>query len=651
MSYKFFNTKMSITKFHMKHIFIFFTLLTLSVMLFGILPASLIQPVYADSLASPLFASGDFVWAKNMGGTGGDFGSLVTVDSSGNIYTTGAFQGTADFDPGPGTFNLTSAGGDDFFVSKSDNSGNLVWAKNVGGNSAEAGSGIAVDVDGNVYTTGYYQVIVDFDPGAGIFELTPQGRTDVFVLKLDSGGNFVWAKSMGGTGTEFGNGLVLDSSSNVYTTGSFQDIADFDPSANILNLVSAGATDIFLSKLDRNGNFVWAKSMNGTNGEFGVSIGVDSSDNIYTTGLFFGTVDFDPDAGTFELISAGLGDIFVSKLNSNGNLVWAKSMGGSFDDQGIGIAIDSSGNVYTTGYFIVNADFDPGAGTFNLTSAGPANIFVSKLDNSGNFVWAKSIGGTSDGFGLSIAVDSSRNVYTTGYFQDTTDFDPGAGVTNLTTSGLADIFISKLDINGDFVWAKTIGGIGYDFGIGITMDTNDNLYTTGSFEETADFDPGPTTANLTSTGGGDIFITKLEGNSNQNQVTQVTIDIKPGDNRNRIEIEFKDIAYPYPNDDDEKISVAILSMEQFNAIQQVDRKSLTFGSTGDETSLNLKGRKQAPDCKTKDVNKDKLPDLVCKFMLGSTGFQLGDTEGILKGLTVDGTPIEGSDSVIIKIDD
>lgn len=133
-----------------------------------------------------------------------------------------------------------------------------------------------------------------------------------------------------------------------------------------------------------------------------------------------------------------------------------------------------------------------------------------------------------------------------------------------------------------------------------------------------------------------------------NAVIEVDIEINPGKDQNRIEIEHED------DDDDgggEKISVAILSTEQFNAIQQVDRSSLTFGSTGDESSLNLKGRKQAPDCKTKDVNKDKLPDLVCKFMLGSTAFQLGDTEGILKGLTVDGTPIEGRDSVVIKIDD
>ncbi len=634
---------MFITKFRMKRKFIFFTLSTFLLILFGILSALPVHRVQAESHASPFLANGDLTWAKSMGGAGDDFGLGIIIDSSSNIYTTGSFQGVADFDPGAGVFNLISAGGDDIFVSKSDSNGNFIWAKNMGGNSAETGTGVAVDSSGNVYITGYFQGTADFDPSASVFNLLPAGGTDIFLSKLDSSGNFVWAKSIGGSGSDFGNGIVLDSSGNVYTTGSFQGIADFDPGTGIFNLTSAGSSDIFVSKVDNNGDFVWAKSFDGTGSASGVNISIDSNGNIHTTGLFFDTVDFDPSIGTFNLSSAGLGDIFVSKLDVNGNFVWAKSMGGSFDDQGIGIAVDSIGNVYTTGYFIVNADFDPGAGTFNLTSAGTANIFVSKLDINGNFVWAKSIGGTSDNFGLSIAVDSSSNVYTTGYFQGTADFDPSAGVTDLASAGLADIFVSKVDTNGNFVWAKSIGGSGNDFGIGITADTGGNIYTTGAFEGTADFDPATGISNLTSAGFADIFVSKLEGSGNQS--LQINIDIKPGDARNRIEIKHDD------DDDDEKISVAILSTEQFDAIQQVDKYSLTFGSTGDENSLNLKGRYRVPDCKAKDVNKDNIRDLVCKFELRNTGFQLGDTEGILKGLTVDGTSIEGRDSVIIKIDD
>ena len=136
------------------------------------------------------------------------------------------------------------------------------------------------------------------------------------------------------------------------------------------------------------------------------------------------------------------------------DFLWAKSMGGTLTEIGLGNAVDGSGNVYTTGYFEGTADFDPGAGTANLTSAGSSDIFVSKLDANGNFLWAKSMGGTASDIGYSIAVDGSDNVYTTGYFGGTVDFDPGAGTASLTSAGGLDIFVSKL--GQDLVVCPTI---------------------------------------------------------------------------------------------------------------------------------------------------------------------------------------------------
>ena len=380
-----------------------------------------------------------------FGGSSSDFGSSIAVDSSGNIYTTGYFQGTGDFDPGAGTTNLTSAGGYDVFVSKLDSSGNFVWAKSFGGSANESGQSIEVDSSGNVYTTGYFQDTVDFDPGAGTTNLTSAGGYDAFVSKLDSSGDFVWAKIFSGsTYQEIGYAIAVDSSGNVYTTGYFWGTVDFDPGAGTTNLTSAGSNDVFVSKLDSSGNFVWAQSFGGSALDIGFSIAIDSSGNVYTLGVFRDTADFDPGAGTTNLTSAGINDLFVSKLNSSGALLWVKGFGGSSSESGQSIEVDSSGNVYTTGYFEGTVDFDPGAGTTNLTSVGSNDGFISKLDSSGNFVWAKSIGGSSGDSVRSIAVDSSGNVYTTGSFQDTVDFDPGAGTTNLTSGGLADVFILRL---------------------------------------------------------------------------------------------------------------------------------------------------------------------------------------------------------------
>ncbi|MCB0410357.1 MAG: SBBP repeat-containing protein [Flavobacteriales bacterium] len=191
------------------------------------------------------------------------------------------------------------------------------------------------------------------------------------------------------------------------------------------------------------------------------------------------------------------------------NFEWVKSFGGSSLNDGYSITVDDSGNVYTTGYFIGTGDFDPGTGIANLTSTGIQDVFVQKLDASGNFLWAKSFGSNSSDYGQSITVDASGNVYTTGYFNGTGDFDPGADTTNLTSSGGYDIFVQKIDGSGNFKWAKSFGGSLYEYGWSITVDASGNVYTTGHFEGTVDFDPGADTANLTSVGNNAVFVHKL----------------------------------------------------------------------------------------------------------------------------------------------
>ncbi|SFA72941.1 Por secretion system C-terminal sorting domain-containing protein [Flavobacterium swingsii] len=343
----------------------------------------------------------------------------------------------------------------------------LAWAKTMGSTGNDISRSVAVDAVGNIYTTGFFAGTVDFDPNAGVANLTSAGSTDIFVSKLDATGNLVWAKVLGGISNDIGYGIAVDASGNVYTTGCFAGTVDFDPNAGTTNLTSAGGYDIFISKLDASGNFVWAKAMGSTSNDIGYGFTVDASANVYTTGVFAGTVDFDPNAGTTNLTSAGNQDIFVSKLEANGNLVWAKAMGSTTNDIGYGIAVDASGNAYTTGGFSATADFDPNAGTNNLTSAGGADIFVSKLDASGNLVWAKAMGRTTNDIGYGIAVDASGNVYTTGSFQGTVDFDPNAGVSNLTSVGGQDIFVHKMSTP-----AAALNFDGANDYVGVTAPTN-----------------------------------------------------------------------------------------------------------------------------------------------------------------------------------
>lgn len=457
-------------------------------------------------------------WAKNIGSTTDDNGLSIAVDASGNVYTTGYFEGTADFDPGAGTTTLTSAGIEDIFVSKLNASGNFVWAIKFGSTDSDRGQSITTDASGNIYITGSFTGTVDFDPGAGTSILSSSFGYEIFVVKLNTAGNLVWARKMGDDfESDFGRGIAVDASNNVYTIGTFRGPeADFDPGAGTFKLVSKNnSDDIFVSKLDASGNFVWAAALGSNEFERGNSIGVDASGNVYTTGFFTGTGDFDPGAGTADLTSAGSLDIFVSKLNSAGNFVWAKRIGSTSDDIGADLVLDPSGNVLVTGYFFGTVDFDPNAGIVNLTSAGSGDIFVTKLDVDGNFVWAKNMGGTGFDNANTIALDASGNVYTTGSYNVSADFDPGAGTATLTSAGAGDMFISKLSSTGNYITAASIGGPAAQGGNGIAIDASNNIHITGDLSGNADFDPGAGTSTLTSNGGIDIHIGKYSsGGSN-----------------------------------------------------------------------------------------------------------------------------------------
>lgn len=256
--------------------------------------------------------------------------------------------------------------------------------------------------------------------------------------------------------------------------------------------------------------------MGASGSDVGMGIVLDDAGHVYTTGTFTGTTDFDPGQGVTNLTSAGSNDIYVAKFDTNGTLLWAKAMGGAYSDGATAIAIDPAGNVYTTGGFCGTADFNPGAGTFNMTAAttGQNDIFVSKLDADGNFVWAKGVvGGTWWDAGYGIAIDPVGDVVITGrfYYQGgPRDFDPGPGVF-LLTAGQEDVFVLKLDADGDFVWAENFGGGSYENrGFAVATDTVGNIFITGYFEGAIDFDPGPGTTLLTAVGTWNVFYLKLD---------------------------------------------------------------------------------------------------------------------------------------------
>ncbi|MGB0917943.1 MAG: SBBP repeat-containing protein, partial [Flavobacteriales bacterium] len=400
-----------------------------------------------------LNANGDFAWGATFQNTQSKYPSKITVDPSGNVILVGRFRGTMDFDPGPGTANRTAVGlsgipgsNDDAFIVKLDTDGNYMWATSMGQFNTDLASYVTTDAAGNIYTTGIYRNNVDFNPGSGTNVLTNNGGANIFIQKLSPNGDYIWARGYGGTSTDHGKAVVVDANQNVYLAATISsDNWAFDSNnlANSSHSVQGNGSDVVVLKLNQAGNFLWSSQVGGNSSEDVWGIALDNLEKPVITGTFSGSGDFNPGSGTFTLSTSGSTDAYTLKLNTSGDFEWATKIGGTSDDVGRGIATDAAGNSYTTGYFRVAADFDPGAGTDNRTSAGNREIFVQKLDTDGNYVWAKTIGGTGDDYGIALDHNAAGALVIAGFFSGTVDFEDGSGVTNLTSNGGRDAYVVK----------------------------------------------------------------------------------------------------------------------------------------------------------------------------------------------------------------
>lgn len=450
-------------------------------------------------------------WVKQSGGNDHDYGLAIQADANGNAYTTGYFNDTVDFDPNLGVTELISNGSRDVFVQKLDPNGNLVWVNQFGGPSTDEGSEIKVDEFGNVYTLGVFHGTVDFDPGADSTFLTSSSGPDIFLQKLSPNGDFIWAKRIGGWGFDYGEDFVIDNQGNILIGGSFKTDIDVDPGPNVVSLISTGQYDGFIMKLDSNGDYIWGKHFGGLDDDKCHNVAVDTSGNVIFTGIFENTGDFDPGIGVTTLNSTGSDDIFMVKLDSLGDFVWAQNMGGPSAEYPQGVLTDSTGNIFTATTFIGTGDFDPGPGTSTLTADGYTDLVFHKFDPNGDLIWLKHMGGDEDEFLFGIDIDDNYNIYATGQFDGTTNMNPTGTSAYISSSGNTDIFVLKLNSNGDLIWIKDFGGTSYDRPQAISVDINTNVYTTGNFRGGGDFDPGPGVANLQATPANynDIFVHKL----------------------------------------------------------------------------------------------------------------------------------------------
>lgn len=446
-----------------------------------------------------------------IGGSGIDYAYGMAVDADGNIYTVGTFNNVVDFNFGPEINELTSLGFSDGFILKTDSNGVFHWVVPIAGINGESCFGIGLDAVGNIYVGGQYSSTVDFDPGPEVVTMTTlSSRT--FILKLDANGTFVWVRN---TNSQL-SGFDVSPDGIVVNSGSFTGTVDFDPGPALFNLGS-GYGSAYGQVLDSDGNFLMAVGINSGYDESSSACLIDDNNNVWITGTFGGTYDFDPGPGVFNLTSDFLSNSFVAKYSLDATLLWA----GTFDaangeDKEItAITNDDAGNIYLGSQFFGTVDFDMGPGVANATSSigGSGDGYLLKITNEGAFIWVKTIPSTFLSAYLSVQTDDEQNVYAGGNFSYVTDLDPGLGIHYVYAHGelgAADAFVQKLDADGNFVWAAVFGGDFYDEVRSVHLLPDNQLLINGAVVGPLDMNPGGEVEIVDGFGDYDIFFEKLK---------------------------------------------------------------------------------------------------------------------------------------------
>ena len=410
-------------------------------------------------------------WLWQCGGSGNDEALANTTDAAGNIYTTGYFSLYAQF----GSSVLASSGGGDVFVVKQNNSGAVLWAVKAGGSNSDRGTSIATDAGGNVYVCGHFSGTAMF----GTFQLISVNNTeDIFVAKLDAAGNFVWAERFGGDNIELALGITIDAANNVLLTGQFKDTVTFG-STTLYSTMNPSSSlpsyDIFLLKLDANGNCLWVKQGATKFDARGLALTTDDSCNIYMTGQFSDTLYF-----SNAYYNTGYNIGFIIKVDSAGQDVWFKRLLASFVTA---YSIVNSGNsFYVTGDFLGQLNVQSLPVTI-LTNPNPNKIFLIKITNSGGVTWAKSEGSANEISSLDVAVDTLDNAYITGTFRCRfTDYSALYDSAIFYSVGARDVYVAKYSSAGQRLWQRHFAGPRDDYCSAISVYENNNPVISGSFE-------------------------------------------------------------------------------------------------------------------------------------------------------------------------
>jgi hypothetical protein len=449
-------------------------------------------------------------WVNSFGSTSGDNGRAIAVDSDGNIFIAGVFSGTVDFDPGPGTTELTRISGNGLFFGMYDKYGGLVWIKqfdDLGINWCYP-THVALDNSENLVILGKFHGTMDFDPGPGVTSYTAGGTSDdIFITKFERDGDFIWAKHLGGNYTKNNNGIDFDKDNNIILSGKFQQKVDFDIGTGHDTLTSTGLDNMYLAKYNPSGGYLWAFNIGGDGWNDGsYAHAVDTSSNIYITGLFSNICDFDPGPGNHELNSNN-GRVFFACYDKDGNFEWVMQTPG---DPIRNMVISQDQTIYLGGEFqgMMVPDFHGGD---QLNSIEASDIFVALFETDGTFLKKIHLGGPGEDHISDMVLDRFYNIYIDGNFQDSIMVN-GIYPESDTSNGIDNIFIAKVNPSDEMVWFANFETENFtmqeDIIREIFVNEKGYVYAIGEYTDSLEFDPDTSSTLLHTAGGSDCFFAK-----------------------------------------------------------------------------------------------------------------------------------------------
>ncbi len=459
-------------------------------------------------------------WAKQFAGPSNQKPENSIVDNAGNIISVGFFEGITDFDPNAGSAVLSSQGVKDGYISKLNSNGEYLFAISLGSTLDDIVYDVSVDGANNIYVTGEFRGTVNFDPtGTGTgnpTSLTAFSGVNAFVAKYNPTGGLMWVRKIANTGTtgaESGRAIHADVDGNVVSTGVQTGIVDFDPGAGVAESGPSSGVSAYIQKLTTDGMYVWAKTF-ANSWAAPSKIAQDAAGNVYSMGIFYSNMDFDPGAATF-ILNGQYYDNYILKLNNLGNFVWAKHITSTNTVNGDDMQFDSQGNIYIVGGHNGNTDFNPdlvATQTINAPSS-QYRAYLLKLDQMGLFQWVKILAPNAVSRAYFLQIDNEDNIHIAGTFQGASDFDPDP-LFEFPLSGAAtwtdDVFITRLDADANFITANKFGGANAESVNGFVVNPNTRVtFITGFFSSTVNFDPSGGNVSLTANGGNDAYMLKL----------------------------------------------------------------------------------------------------------------------------------------------